>query len=355
MSIAAYAAPLARPWRGRRDVARAARIAPAILGGLEAPDRAPASWSTQSVHSTEAGVAVLILGPPGECPAAVLKVALTPEARRSLLKERTILSGLEADDRTQGWRNLLPGLLADGELDGTAYLLQRALRGRNAASLLGTAPTGRLQAVAAEAIGTLHERTAVSAVARVACVDRWLAEPVRRVGMAALACRGPGGRVALGRLTADIRRALVGRRLRVSWVHGDFWLGNVLVERDGTLVTGIVDWDFAGSHELPVLDILHLLLYTRTLVERRELGGVVRGLVEGEAWTPRERALLRSCDAAFARDAGYARAVLLLSWLRHVASNLAQSRRYLHSHVWLGRNVEPVLRLFEISSRWRPR
>jgi thiamine kinase-like enzyme len=147
---------------------------------------------------------------------------------------------------------------------------------------------------------------------------------------------------------------MIGRRLRVSWVHGDFWLGNVLVEGDGASVTGIVDWDFAGSNELPVLDLLHLVVYTRTLVQRRELGGVVRNLVESEGWSPRELSMLRSCDPQLSRDGHYARAALLLSWLRHLASNLAQSDRYLHSHVWLARNVEPVLRLFERRSpRWR--
>jgi aminoglycoside phosphotransferase (APT) family kinase protein len=309
----------------------------------------------QSVHSTDAGVAVLMLGPAGECPRAVLKVGLTQEARRSLSREGAVLSALAADPRMECRRHLLPGLLADGELDGAGYLLQRALHGRNAVSLLGTAPAARLQELAADAIGSLHERTGVPAVAGVTCVDRWLAEPVRRAGRAALACHGTKGRLELSRLTADVRTALIGRRLRVSWVHGDFWLGNVLVDRDGSTVTGVVDWDAAGNHELPVLDLLHLVVYTRTLLERRELGGVVRDLVEGEGWTARELALLRSCDFQFDRDADYARASLLLCWLRHVASNLAQSKHYLHSHVWLARNVEPVLRLFERPSRPRSR
>jgi aminoglycoside phosphotransferase len=352
VSIAAYAAPLlARPWHGRRDGARAARVAPAIMRRLERLDPSVAGWVAQSAHSTDAGVAVLMVGPRGDCPRAVLKVGLTQEARRSLSKECAVLSALAADPRTEGWRRLVPGVLAEGELDEAGYLLQPALRGRNAVSLLGTAPVERLQTVAAEAIGSLHERTGVSAVAGVARVDRWLAEPVRRVGRAALACRGTRGRLELSRLTAEVRTALIARRLRMSWIHGDFWLGNVLVDDGGATVTGVVDWDYAGNLELPVLDLLHLVVYTRTLVERRELGGVVRDLVEGEGWTARELSLLRSCDAQLVRDADYGRASLLLCWLRHVASNLAQSKRYLHSHVWLARNVEPVLRLFERPSR----
>jgi aminoglycoside phosphotransferase (APT) family kinase protein len=352
MSIAAYIDPLARPWQGRREVARAARIAPAIMRRLEPVDPSLASWAIRSAHSTEAGIAVLMLGPPGEAPRAVLKVALTREARRSLTREGASLAALEADDRLRDWRHLMPEVLAKGELDGADYVLQRALEGRNAISLLDAAQMRRrLQTVAADTIRTLHERTAVSTVVGVACIDRWLAEPVRHVGRAAVAAQGTPGRRSLNRVTADIKACLIGRRLRVGWIHGDFWLGNVLVAGDGATATGIVDWDFAGNHELPVLDLLHLVVYTRALVERRELGGVVQRLLDGEAWTTHELSLLRSCDAELAGDAGYARATLLLYWLRHLTSNLAQSKRYLHSHVWRTRNVEPVLRLFEHPSR----
>jgi aminoglycoside phosphotransferase (APT) family kinase protein len=355
VSAAAYVAPLARRMQSRRELARAARIVPDVLRALPSLESPVESWAVRGAHSTEAGVTALMLGPPDEAPCAVLRIALGHEARRSLTREAATVTALEPDERLLDWRRLLPRVLAEGELDGATYLLQRALQGRNAASLLGAAPARRLQAVAAEAIGVLHERTAVPAVASVATVDRWLSDPVRRVGRAALACRGTRGRHALSRLTAEVRTAVIGRRVQVSRVHGDFWLGNLLVTGDGRSATGIVDWEFAGRHELPALDLLHLVVYTRTLAERRELGGVVRALLEGEPWSAEERTLLGSCDVELLRDERYARAALLLYWLRHLASNLAQSSRYLHSHVWLARNVEPVLRLFETPSPRRSR
>jgi len=321
------------------------------MRGLPRLERSAEGWALRSAHSTEAGLAVLILGPHGQAPLAALKVAHTREARQSLRRERTALAALEADDRLRRFHRLLPSILAEGEHADVAYLLERALPGRNAASLLGTAGVERLQLAAADAIGILHARTAVSTIARVATLDGWLSEPTRLVGRASLASQGTRGRHALIRVAADIRKMLIGRRLRVSWVHGDFWLGNVLVTDDGAGVSGIVDWDFAGHRELPVLDLLHLLIYTRVLVQRKELGRVVRDLLQGEEWSPHELSLLRVGDAVFERDPDYARATLLLYWLRHLTSNLAQSSRYLHSHPWLGRNVEPVLRLFERPAR----
>ena len=38
------------------------------------------------------------------------------------------------------------------------------------------------------------------------------------------------------------------------------------------------------------------------------------------------------------------RTLLLLAWLRHVASNLAKSAQYAESPLWSRRNVIPVLR-----------
>ena len=353
--FAAHVAPPARPWEGRRDVARAARLAPGIIRQLSPLDWLVDCWTVQATHCTEAGVAVLMLGRPHKAPDAVLKIALAREARRSLSTERAALAAAQSDERLADWRRLLPGILADGELEGAAFVLGRALRGRKAASLLGSRPTPQpLHTLAAETIRTLHERTAVPTVVSVATIERWLADPARVVGRAALACRGTQGRRALSRVMADIRASLVGRRLRVSRIHGDFWLGNLLVGDEGGHVTGIVDWDSAGRHELPVIDLLHLLAYTRALVKRRELGCVVRGLLEGEAWAPDELSLLESSDPALHADPAYERAALLLCWLRHLTSNLAQSNSHLHSRLWLTRNVEPVLRLFERPWR-RPR
>lgn len=39
------------------------------------------------------------------------------------------------------------------------------------------------------------------------------------------------------------------------------------------------------------------------------------------------------------------RTLVLLAWLRHVASNLEKSDRYATSMLWAHRNISPVLRL----------
>jgi aminoglycoside phosphotransferase len=302
------------------------------------------SWSVQCAKSTEARVAMLTLAGRGEAPGAVLKVALTAEAKRSLTREATVVAALSADARLRDWRRLLPAALAEGEIDGSRYVLERALPGHNAAALAWDPwLRGRVQAAAAEVLRALRERTGVATAVDTESVERWLARPLDLVRQKIGSQDASAGR-GLERVAAEVRASLVGHRLMVGWVHGDFWLGNLLVTPDGEAATGILDWDCAGEEEPHLLDLLHLVVYTRRLVERRELGGVVRELLGGGSWSDRELSLLESSGTSVEKEADLTRAALLLCWLRHLAANLLQSDGYASNRLWLRRNVDPVLR-----------
>ena len=105
-----------------------------------------------------------------------------------------------------------------------------------------------------------------------------------------------------------------------------------------------MDWDLAVADELPTHDLVHLLLSTRQLVQQRDLGEIVRALLEGEQWTAHERSLLEAAERALPGSVVGERAMVLLSWLRHITGNLAKSSRYRRNVLWLSRNVDAVLR-----------
>jgi aminoglycoside phosphotransferase (APT) family kinase protein len=202
-----------------------------------------------------------------------------------------------------------------------------------------------MQAAAGAAIAQLHCRTARTVVVDDRRRERWIDRPlhmIRRVY--ALHPHGRRYRALIRRLQRELHAELAGRTLPVCWIHGDFWLGNVLVAADGVTLTGIVDWDLAAADELPMHDLVHLLLYTRGLVQQRDLGEIVRALLEGEQWTAHERSLLEAAERALPGSVVGERAMLLLSWLRHVTGNLAKSSRYRRNVLWLSRNVDAVLR-----------
>jgi hypothetical protein len=95
---------------------------------------------------------------------------------------------------------------------------------------------------------------------------------------------------------------------------------------------------------LPQLDLALLLLSTRVLVQRRELGDVIRDLLKSDRWEPHEQTLLDEAYSASPSDSIEMRPLVLLTWLRHVASNLSKSSYYVKHRLWINKNINGVLR-----------
>ena len=153
-------------------------------------------------------------------------------------------------------------------------------------------------------------------------------------------------------ITSAIASDLGGRTLDVGWIHGDLWPANVLVTADGGPISGIVDWDSAERDELGLHDRLHLAVTTRRLVERKDAGAVIAGLLSNGSWTADDRLVLDlpAEDAGGLGDARGeglsglpARTALWLYWLRFVESNLARRPALASDRAWLTANVRQVL------------
>jgi aminoglycoside phosphotransferase (APT) family kinase protein len=202
----------------------------------------------------------------------------------------------------------------------------------------------QLLTAAATAIGELHRITTTAIIVDAGCLERWITEPLQQLRhvLEASPHAAKQGQ-ALDRLAAELQNSLAGRQLAVSWIHGDFAPGNILVTPDGKAVTGIVDWELAGPGNLPQLDLVQLLLSARLAVQACELGEIVRQLLDDAAWTADECALLDKAQAALPGEPVGKRALLLLCWLHHIAANLTKSTHYAKHRVWLAKNLIHVL------------
>jgi Phosphotransferase enzyme family len=289
---------------------------------------------------TSTGVAVVVLSPRYEPPCLVIKMPLNPAATRGLTREGQTLSALHADDRLRGWRGHVPVPLADGTLRGQAYRIDSALVGRTLGRLELQTPILR---TAAAAISRLHRATAEEMICSAEVADHWVDAPVRvlsehtqvRSSLAA----------SLTRLRDELRQAVIDRSFTVSRIHGDYWPGNVLFsngELARTTVTGIVDWESSAARDLPLHDLLHLLLYTRRLRTGRELGHIVRELLH-TGWSHEERFFLDELQSRPRDGALSERHSLLLYWLRHVAMHTRQETSSCRYWWWRRRAVLPVL------------
>lgn len=329
-------------WRGiddRRRLRQVAALVPLVVAQVAADTASPAAaaWVVHSSLVSRTKMSVVKLGPPGREPVAVLKV---PGSAQGALNQRRATRALAdlLDETIGGLATLIPTTVLEGPVAGRDLVVESALPGVPADR---AAPDGaaRLATVARAAcvIGELHSSTARRLMVGDPLLCRWVDD---RVAVVATSTRRRG---ALGRLRHRLRSRWEGRMETVGRVHGDFWLGNVLLGEGGE-VTGIVDWEWSGEQELPAHDIVYGLLENRMQSTGYELGQVVVGLLGGAGWAPGERAVLQA--AGLTDEPGEPSAeVLLLVWLRQVAFNVIQDPGMARHPLWVHRNVDSVLRL----------
>ncbi len=341
-------------WRNQRLLARACSLVPTILSRIPSQANAPlpTTWGIQHAAWTQTNVAVIAVGPVGQPPSVVLKLPHTKESLASLQRQRNVQATLHADPRLQEWQGLLPKPVAAGEFAGQFYVAEQAMPGRTALSLL-TDPAARLriQTASAAASRELHQRTASSVVVNTAMLERWIDEPLLRIRrVKARLSPTERSEAAIERLRTALYDALGGRTVCVSWIHGDLWPGNMLVDPYGRLL-GLVDWDRAEPDGLPLHDVLHLLLITRKLV-RQHWGetDIVAALLGGVDWTAHERALLDAATPALPSDMIEEWAMMLLYWLRYTAATLVTLPHFAYNREYVTDNVESVLNAFQHAS-----
>ncbi len=340
----AILAPVAR--NRRRLIAARASRSPFDLQGVVAELRKGGVLDHESVRDvivTDTGVRVAWMADGGADPTVVLKVARRGNDQ-ALLAHVATVDRLRLDPRLAGLGPALPQIRSFGHHDGVAYLLEEPLVGVRGDRLIRDPEVrSRFLTAAADWIGVLHGKTSERLAVDERLIDSWIDRPAAAIA-GSLAGRADGRRRlrALARLAANLRDELTDQQVDVGWVHGDYWAGNILGSADGSQILGVVDWDLAGRPELPLHDVIHLLLYARRLNGQLELGEVVASALDRPDWDATERAILETCNLGWPVDPEGARRAITLSWLRHVGS-FAADGSHGANRVWLRRNVDPVL------------
>ncbi len=325
-------------WRrgaGRLHRRRAVELVPGLLATIGDPAK---RWVAGPPLVSSTRTAVVPLGPPGRPPVAVAKLPGTRVGATSQQREGRALDALAAEPAVGDFTRFLPLRMTDGYVGAQPFVLERAMPGIAADSMPGKAAAS-VAVGAASAIGLLHARTARAAVVDAALLRRWVDV---RIDVLARATRRKDTLAALRR---RLHVAWAGRRVEIGWVHGDFWLGNVMVDPATGAAAGFVDWEWAARDELPAQDLVYACLHARMQAGRGELGDVVAEMLRLPAWEDTERALHGAAHAPV--GPGIDPDVLLLVWLRQVAANLTQSPGLAHNPLWVLRNVASVLRAWD--------
>jgi aminoglycoside phosphotransferase (APT) family kinase protein len=326
-------------WLHREERRWTATVAPRLVAF--ATSGRDTGWRTEAVTFTSTSVAVATVVRREAPRRYVVKVPWTAAGVKSLRHQAAVLANLQQEPRLPSLRPVLPRCVGQGTVEGRPYWVEEALPGvcANALSSRRVRWAAFLRAATA-VISDLHARTREQTVLDRPALWAWVDAPLRRLEQFALTRPQPARLLdAVGRLREELVAVLAGRTVHVSWIHGDFWSGNLLVAPPSGQVTGVVDWDRAAPGQLPLHDLLHLHVLAQRSAGGGELGDVV------------VRAMHRGIDQTLGVPAGEVaawldtvpqRAALLLYWLRHVLLFIDSEGDH-DSPRWLRGNVERVL------------
>lgn len=290
---------------------------------------------------TETDIVVAYAHAPDGTDRVIVKLARSARGARSLRRAADRLTELHADPRLDGWEVPTPVILDLGELDGFPYVVESAMSGEPIARLLDRgAASEPLTDLATQAIAGLHRRTASVLAVDADVLDRWIGQPV--LALEQLVAASPHRAAMVRELGSELAARLENRNLAAGWIHGDYAPNNVLIDAHAGRIAGIVDWELAGTPELPVIDRTMFLLATHLQSTGRQLGSVVAEIAKREASNSLLGSLVPARAAAIDRVLD-PRSVTLLCWLRHVAPLVTRSERMAADSAWKRHNVYQVL------------
>lgn len=310
---------------------------------LNVVEDAPQILEMNAVPSAS-DLSVVLLRRPEERTSLVLKLPCTEQAQADLVTQSAILTALRSDERLGDWRNLLPQLRLL-EHEQTIFAVENEVPGTDARLLLGAMPSQAwlVARVGIDVVAGLHRPTACSEVLTTNDLDSLIEAPLRTLSLS-----HPSGRIpdtqrrALEIVGERLRSAIDGKIMELSWTHGDFSPGNLILNTEDYMAQAVIDWGQARARGIPAIDVMFWLMTVTGVAERRQLGSIVCELL-----THAELSQCRICslasDAIEQANLNH-HDVALWCWLLHIAGNLEKSQQYSHHPMWWAANVEPVLR-----------
>ena len=255
----------------------------------------------------------------------VLRIALGP-ARREMYLLREALDALRGASPAEVVAGRVPWMLDGGEAGLAEWTLERRLPGSEPpAELTEELLSDCVDFLAALFTAGNGSRTGPSLPQRAKIIaeacDRRGAETLERVAR---------------RLEEDL--AAVPR----GFVHGDFWIRNLLVE-EGRLV-GVVDWHGAAPGGLPLLDLFHLRLSSVFERTRQYLGtALVEHLVPWARAGGDEVARSYCAQIGLDPTAELLESLVVGYWLTRTARELEMYADRRQRPVWMRHNVAEVV------------
>jgi SAM-dependent methyltransferase/aminoglycoside phosphotransferase (APT) family kinase protein len=289
-----------------------------------------------------------------ESPGVMVKVPLSAYSNlRSTLEYQRLSSLQEVLRPAQNWPEI-PKPLTQGTFKGVPYFVQEALPGFSAARFLRHGPGAiTWKRLATDFIIRLHSATKTP----VNLDEATWNEAVMPLLDAGLTSTEENTDVNATQITEFLVQELVGRSWPFVVNHGDYSPGNLLFDRKGQRLLGVIDWERALLHSLPLVDLLHVLLSGGAEATRARLCDLFgKVLLEGLDAEDRQLVDRYLQGLGFKVTSSQLRAFLLLDWLLRVSMWVSPRESPWYGKVfWLQRDIEPSERWMKQLFGQRPR
>jgi len=236
-------------------------------------------------------------------PGRVVVLPHTPRALSLRSHEAEILRA--AQTLPPRLRRLFPGFQGDGRHDGQDWLALEHMPG-----IFVDEPVADLDQIterAADLLVDLHLETR-----REVHVDEVVYGALVGSLVASARRRNPWCAELLAQIDLQLRAELLGRNMPQVWMHGDYKIENVGIDKDSRHPVAVIDWELAQTPGLPLIDLKYLLVYNRMLRGSLEFDVACLEVADGTAWSDGEKRTLDQYAATIGLDADLRRILRVL-------------------------------------------
>ena len=271
----------------------------------------------------------------------IVKLALCDEAGPRLeenAKALAALARITAPDAPLS--SVIPRTLHTGRLDRRIYSIETRLPGGHSRESL-LMPSAR-DDVAAQGLQFLTRLQTLSRHDTVLDLETWNREfrPMIDAVGAFVKPHDPAG--VYDRMARRIRDGLLDQRVPLVFAHGNYWVGNLLLDPARQL-TGVIDWDSAVERGLPLVDLLYFLTRSESLIEKTSLGEAVTKWIAADLQPLTSHPMVEAYCREFAIPTAWLRSLFYYSWIQHLNIHVRYKTAALEKSTWLRRNLINVL------------
>lgn len=142
-----------------------------------------------------------------------------------------------------------------------------------------------------------------------------------------------------------LKKQLLGKEFCTVLSHGDYKIENVLFDEKTWEINGVIDWDLSRKNSLPLLDVLYLLLYKDSLINKKSIGRILRERVIKMNFTEFENSQIRGYASELEIAEELLRSLVRMFWVNHISQRYRQQllRGEAAEPAWMRDEVYAVL------------